>query len=128
MLRHIRTKHLHIPLKCHQCGTYVLRELQVHQGRDICKKHKGDSQSVKDERGSWALGMMKEPMGVINEGELLDADIRSLVEAIRQFIDAGRSRSTGIEDCIDLWMRENGWAERGWQRMADIRWTHTVSS
>ena len=83
---------------------------------------------MKDERGSWALGMMKEPMGVINEGELLDADIRSLVEAIRQFIDAGRSRSTGIEDCIDLWMRENGWAERGWQRMADIRWTHTVSS
>ena len=67
-------------------------------------------------------------MGVIHGDELLDADIRSLVEAIRQLINAGRLQSTDIEDCIDLWMRENGWVERGWQRMADMRRTHTASS
>ncbi|ETW81803.1 hypothetical protein HETIRDRAFT_118186 [Heterobasidion irregulare TC 32-1] len=106
MLRHVQSKHLRIPRECPNCGTYVLRELSAHQRRGTCVRA-GKWSALAREMKAQSFLEQKEVTGVVGGEKLLDREVRSLLEAIRGLIEAGRSQPDDIEDGIDGWMKRH---------------------
>ncbi|ETW81797.1 hypothetical protein HETIRDRAFT_118183 [Heterobasidion irregulare TC 32-1] len=113
MLRHVQSKHLRIPRECPNCGTYVFRELGAHQRRRTCVRA-GEWSALVREMKAQSFLEQKEVTGVVGGEKLLDSEVRSLLEAIRALIEAGRSQPDDIEDGIDGWMKQH---RRVWQKV-----------
>ena len=124
MLRHVQSKHLRIPHECPNCGTYVLRELGAHQRRGTCVRAGKWAALAREMKAQSAL-VHKEVTGVVGGERLLDREVRSLLDAIRALIEAGRSQPDDIEDGIDGWMKQN---RRVWQKVMSIAHAHAPPS
>ena len=124
MLRHVQSKHLRIPRECPNCGTYVLRELGAHQRRGTCVRAGKWTALAREMKAQSAL-VHKEVTGVVGGERLLDREVRSLLDAIRALIEAGRSQPDDIEDGIDGWMKQH---KRVWQKVMGIAHAHAPPS
>ena len=124
MLRHVQSKHLRIPRECPNCGTYVLRELGAHQRRGTCVRAGKWTALAREMKAQSAL-VHKEVTGVVGGERLLDRELRSLLDAIRALIEAGRSQPDDIEDGIDGWMKQH---RRVWQKVMSIAHAHAPPS
>ena len=124
MLRHVQSKHLRFPHECPNCGTYVLRELGAHQRRGTCVRAGKWAALAREMKAQSAL-VLKEVTGVVGGERLLDREVRSLLDAIRGLIEAGRSQPDDIEDGIDGWMKQH---KRVWQKVMGIAHAHAPPS